>query len=843
MTDMLRLPLILLFLGFSVYLTAQAPPRYSSAELHERIEKLQFLGSALYVAAHPDDENQRIIAYLSNEKKARTAYLSLTRGDGGQNLIGPEIRELLGVIRTQELLAARRTDGGNQLFTRANDFGYSKNPDETLRIWNDDDVLADVVWAIRRWRPDVIINRFDHRRAGQTHGHHTSSALLSIEAFDKSADPDVFPEQLQFVEPWQPTRLYYNTSWWRYGSREAFEAVDKSNMAVVDVGVYYPSRGLSNNEIASRARSNHKSQGFGSLLSRGEELEYLEIVKGATFGEKDDLFAGINTTWSRVEGGAPIGELLAKVEAEFDYEAPHASVPKLLEAYRMIAALPDSHWKQVKSADIKEVIAGCLGLYLEAVASAYSATPGEPVTVNLEALNRSPLPVALRSVTIEPMGTTTALNQGLADNQVFESEQPITLPADIPYTNAYWLNEAPELGMYTVPDQQLRGLPVTPRDFKVAFVVDVAGAELTYEREVVYRRRDPVEGEVYRPFEITPPVFTRLSDKVYLFTSDSPQYVAVDVIAGRANVEGELGLDLPAGWKARPRTIPMELDRKGRAQTVTFTLYPPSGQSVVDVRPVFKMVDKTYDRELHVLQYDHIVTQTVLLPARARAVRVEFEKAGNRIGYIMGAGDDVPASLEQVGYDVTLLNETDVTPENLASFDAVVLGIRAYNTVGWLAYRQPALLEYVKKGGTMLVQYTKAPRFDSQLVLPADEIAPYQLKISSDRVTVEEAEMRFLAPEHPVLNRPNKITPADFDGWVQERGLYFAGEWDETHFTPIFSANDPGEEPKEGSLLVAQYGEGYYIYTGLSFFRELPAGVPGAFRLFANLVSMQEARR
>lgn len=830
------LTLLFVWITFSLTL-GQAPKRWDVADIYHGIQKLNFLGSALYVAAHPDDENTQLIAYLSNEVKANTAYLSLTRGDGGQNEIGPEIRELLGLIRTQELLAARRTDGGSQMFTRANDFGYSKHPDETLEIWQREEVTADVVWAIRKWRPDIIINRFDHRRAGRTHGHHTSSAILSKEVFNRTADKDYFPEQLQYIDPWQPRRLFYNTSWWRYGGRDAFAKVDKSNMARVDVGVYYPTRGLSNTEIAARSRSMHKSQGFGVVGSRGSELEYMELVEGDMPKDPTRLFEGINTTWTRVAGGAPVGKLLAEVEAEFDFVHPEASVPKLMQAYRLIKALPDGYWKRVKKAEIEEVIFACLGLFAEAVGEDASTVPGAEVDVQLEVINRSEVPVELSSISLQPTGWDTTLTKGLVYNEEVSWWQKVELPADIPLTNPYWLNKKSDLGMYTVEDQLLRGLPETPRQFKAVFHFEIEGEPISLEKDVVYKYRDAVKGEVYEPFEITTPVFANMEEKVYVFGDDEPQTIEVVLKAGTDQVRGEVELCRGENWRVEPEKQSFELAFKGEEKKLTFQLFPPEGQEEGFVNPLVTIDGKTYDREVVTISYDHIPKQTVLRQSEAKVARINLKKAGERIGYVVGLGDEVHASLAQAGYDVTLLAEEELTLQNLKRFDAVILGARAYNAKE-LRFYQPALFQYVEEGGTLIVQYNKS----YGLTLPMEEIAPYPLKISRDRVSKEDAPVRFLNPDHPILNFPNEITEKDFDGWVQERGLYFPDEWDEKYET-VISSNDPGEPARDGGLLVAQYGKGYYIYTGYSWFRELPAGVPGAFRIFANMISIGEAPR
>jgi LmbE family N-acetylglucosaminyl deacetylase len=828
---------VLLFILFlSGTLAAQAPKRWTSADIHEAIKKLNFLGSALYVAAHPDDENTQLIAYLSNEVKAETAYLSMTRGDGGQNLVGPEIREYLGLIRTQELLGARRLDGGRQFFTRANDFGFSKHPDETLEIWQKDEVLSDVVWAIRKWQPDVIVNRFWHeyeeRMAGRMHGHHTASAMLSMEAFDLAADPKVYPEQLKYVDTWQPKRLFFNTSWWFYGSQEAFEKVDKSDMVTIDAGVYYPSRGKSNSEIAAESRSMHKSQGFGSSGSRGSAKEYIKLLKG-DMPENGNIFHGVNTTWGRVKGGKPIGDVLAAVEQSFRFDEPYKSLPGLTKAYDMIKALPDGHWKQIKQAEIEEVIAACMGLFAEAVSTDHSATPGQEVGLNIEVVNRSPADASLLSLEILPFERDTLLKVPLANNEVFKYETRLQLPADFSMTNPYWLNEKAELGMYTVKDQLLRGLPETPRQLKVRFNLQVSGHPMSIDRNIVYKRTDPVAGEVYRPFEVIPPVFANIDNPVYIFANNSPQSVSVRLKAGKAGLKGKLELCHAKDWRVEPEMIEFELTQKGEEQLFSFTLFPPESQSEAMVSPIVHLDGKDYTKAVKLIEYDHIPTQTVLYDAESKVVKIDLHKAGNRVGYVMGAGDEIPNSLEQIGYDVTILEDRHMTSDQLQSFDAIIMGVRAYNTQERLKFYQDKLLEYVKNGGTMIVQYNTSGR----LQVPDEKLAPYPLQLSRDRVTVEEAEVRFLAPDHPVLNYPNEITSRDFDGWVQERGLYFPDEWDEA-FTPILSSNDPGETPKDGGLLIAKYGEGYYVYTGYSWFRELPAGVPGAFRLFANMISL-----
>lgn len=811
---------------------AQKPDKLTSAELFHEIQKLNFLGTALYVAAHPDDENTSLISYLANHDKARTVYISLTRGDGGQNLIGPELSELLGVLRTQELLAARRIDGGEQRFSRANDFGFSKHPNETLKIWDRDQVLADVVWAIRTIKPDVIINRFDHRTPGSTHGHHTSSAILSMEAFDLANNPKVYPTQLEFTKPWQPRRIFYNTSWWQYGSQEAFEKVDKSGMVKLDVGTYYAELGLSNNEIAAMSRSQHLCQGFGRLTNRGSDNEYIELLKG-DMPKNNNVFEGINTTWSRVEGGEAVGKILYEVEANFDFQNPSKHIPQLVEAYQLLQDVEDEHWKTLKSQELKNIILAASGLYLEASAGSASATPGSKVTVNIETINRSSPSVVLKEIQMVGVDANLKPNKELNDNQQENFEISFTAPQNVNYTSPYWLNEPGTLGTYTVNDQNLIGLPETPSAFKAVFKVLVAGVEIPFEKEVVHRYSRPDKGELYEPFAILPEVTSEIDEKVLIFANGDSKEVQVKIRAGKNDVSGSVTLTHPSGWNITPSSIPFSIAQKGEEISVAFQVTPPNTESEGKIVSKITIQNKVYDRELIEINYDHIPKQSVLLPSEAKVVRMDIKKSGEHIAYIMGAGDKVPESLEQIGYQVHLVNPNDIQNGDLDKYDAVVVGIRAYNVVEALKFKQPVLFDYVKNGGTMIVQYNTAGRWASQF----ENIAPYDVTLSRDRVTDENAKVEILAPNHSLVNFPNAITEKDFDGWVQERGLYFPTQWS-ADFTPILSMKDEGETDKQGSLIVAPYGEGHYIYTGLSFFRELPVGVSGAYKLFANMLSI-----
>ncbi|MAP81292.1 MAG: LmbE family protein [Aequorivita sp.] len=811
--------------------TAQSPKKPTASEIFHDLQKLNFVGSALYIAAHPDDENTRLISYLVNDVHANTAYLSITRGDGGQNLIGSELRELLGVIRTQELLEARKIDGGKQFFTRANDFGYSKNPSETFDFWNKDEVLRDVVMTIRKFKPDVIINRFDHRSPGSTHGHHTASAMLSVEAFDMVNNPAKFPNSAEEFGVWEPQRLFFNTSWWFYGSKEKFDQADKTNHVSVETGDYFPALGLSNGEIASLSRSMHKSQGFGSTGSRGTETEYLELLKGSKPLD-NNLFEGINTSWSRLEGGAEIGNILNRLEENFDFKNPSAVLPQLLQAYPLIAKLKDSHWRNIKLEQLKQLILDCGGIFLEAVSEANSINPNDSFKVNIEAVNRGNTEnIVLNEVKNSEGKTLWNSSEKLNYNEKKNLEVTFQAKAETPlYSSPYWLNEKGSLGMYAAPEP-LVGLPETPALAQVTFNLQFGNITIPFTKNIIYKFNDPVKGEVYRPLQILPEVTASIPEKVIIFSTNEAKNVSVTVRAGKDNISGKVSLQHPKGWKIEPAQQAFELSRNGESKTFQFTVTPPKGQSEGYLKTLVTAGGKTFNKELAIIDYNHIPYQSVLLPSEAKVAKIEIAKKGKNIGYIIGAGDAIPESLKQIGYEVTTLTPENISAKNLQQFDAVVMGIRAYNTVESLAFVQPILNKYVENGGTIIAQY------NTSRGLVSENIAPYNLKLSRDRVTDESSAVTMLAPNHAVLNTPNKITQADFNGWVQERGLYFPNEWAD-EFTPVLGMNDKGEPQTKGSLLVAKYGEGHYIYTGLSFFRQLPAGVSGAYRLFANMLSI-----
>ncbi|MEN3370818.1 MAG: hypothetical protein V7609_2961 [Verrucomicrobiota bacterium] len=802
----------------------------NAAEIQLALQKLNVLGRVLYIAAHPDDENTNLMALWANGSLYQTAYLSVTRGDGGQNLIGPELGERLGVIRTHELLAARKLDHAQQFFTRAIDFGFSKSAEETLRIWDRDKILSDIVWTIRRWKPDVIVTRFSPED-DKTHGHHTASALLAREAFQAAGDPKRFPEQLTSVEVWKPTRLVWNTSPFFFSNRNI--PFDPTGLATLEAGGFNPLLGKAFTEIAAASIGMHKSQGVGRPPIRGARKEYFKLLDGAPM--TSGLFDGIDPTWTRVPKSEPIAEKVKQLLATFVPADPAASVPKLLDLRRTLTKADKSDWFAAKAGEIDTLIAACLGLHIESSTTTATISFGQTLPIKLEAINRSKVPVQLVEARTPISAEALRLDTPLPQDQFVAKDLAPTLPKEMQPTQPYWLRKPPALGTFIVDDQKLIGLPENPPAFPVEVTVRVADQELRYLVDTKYRTVDPIAGEVRQALVIAPPVFANLPNPVFVFGDDKPKSIQVRVTASTGAVRGVVKLDAPKGWRIEPASVAVELKAADAESFAEFTIHPPPNPGEGTLRAVVTVDGREYSFARERISYQHIGVQTLMPPAEAKIVRADIRKKAELIGYIPGAGDEIPQSLEQIGCTVKMLDPAEITPENLKRFDAVVLGIRAYNTQPRIANWQPALLAYVNAGGVVVVQYNTTSD------LKTKEIGPFPLEISRDRVTDETAEVRILTPEHPLLNTPNKITAADFKGWVQERGLYFSNKWD-PNWTPILSCNDPGEKPLDGGLLVAKSGKGYFVYTGYAWFRQLPAGVPGAYRLFANMVSLRDAK-
>ena len=791
------------------------------AAILQELRSFREMGSVLYVAAHPDDENTLLIAYLARGRDYRTAYLSLTRGDGGQNVLGPEFGEKLGVARTQELLAARRLDGGEQFFSRAMDFGFSKDYKETLRIWDEKEVTSDIVRVIREFRPDVVVTRFAPWPT-QTHGHHTASAYLTVQAFKLAGDTNAFPEQ--GLPPWQPKRLLWN------GSSDTNTARVQMQISGND-----PVSGLGFGELAARSRAMHKTQGFGGFNGfggRGARTETFQLLAGEPM--TNDIMDGIDTTWSRVPGGAEIGTLADEIIAKFDTNDPSASVNDLLMLDNKLKALPGDFVINKKVTQLNNILADCLGLEVRTEIPQAEVVPGETLNLRETAVVHSKVPV--QWVATDSSQEKQSLQElkpaiDLVQNQVESREVHQILPQNTPLSQPYWLREDSTAGMFRVAEAGMIGRPENLPALSVVYVFKVGDQMVTLLGDAVEVTTNVAAIKKYRRMDVIPPVSLKFASDVALFAPGGTNTVTVEITAARDGMAGTLQLEGPAEWRAMPAQQSFKLGAAGDHAEFQFTITAPATATTAKLVACAEIGGVKYRNAREVIDYAHIPLQLLQPVASVKAVSLDLSIRGKNVGYLPGAGDSIAEDLTQMGYHVTVLDDADVTTDKLSGFDAVVTGVRAFNVRANLAGHLPALFDYVQNGGTLVEQYNRPDG------LKGGQPTPFSLHLSSLRVTDETAAMTFLTPDHPVLNVPNKITAADFDGWTQERGIYFPDEWD-SQFTPILACHDPGEEPLKGSLLVAQYGKGHIVYTGLVFFRQLPAGVPGAYRLFANLVSL-----
>jgi len=826
--------LLLLSLLYVLPVSAQSPATYTSADIYLQLKKLKVLGSVLYFAAHPDDENTRLLAWLARERLYRTGYLSLTRGDGGQNLIGDEQGIELGLIRTQELLAARRTDKAEQFFSRAFDFGFSKNTDEALAKWGKEKILSDAVWIIRKFQPDIIITRFpEDSRAG--HGHHSASAVVAHEAFRAAADPTRFPEQFKYgVKPWKVKRIFWNT--FSFGNINT----TSNDQLKIDVGGYNALVGKSYGEIAAESRSQHKSQGFGVAGSRGSQLEYFSLTEGDAV--QNDLMDGVNTGWSRVEGGAAIDAMIDDLVKNYSLSNPENSVPALVNLYKALSSLKDGYWKTQKQQEVQRLIEECSGLWMEATTGNELAVLGDSLKINISINNRLGADIKLNKITIDEFDTT--LTATLDKNRNLNLVKSVYVPNTKPISQPYWLEQKMADGSFTVNDQLLIGKPQNDPSYQACFDMIINGQSFTFSKPVQYRHTDPVKGELYQPLAVVPSVTVTTDPSVIIFRNNEKQSANVAVTV-TANKEF-------AGYKAKVSNR-LTYDNSSKNDS-SFSLEPGMKRQYVFTINNSMLKDKEEDYvqasvELHngkqelpaflnmtTIAYDHIPHIHYFSQDAVKVLNMDIKTVGKKIGYIEGAGDKVITALQQMGYEVTVLKESDLTPLILGQFDAVITGVRAYNVHEYLQGKHDALMEYVKNGGNLIVQYNTNNFFPS-----APKIGPYPFVVSRSRVTDETAKVNFVLPEHPVLNYPNKITAKDFDNWIQERGIYFAEQIDASYETPLSMA-DPKESEQKGSLIIASFGKGKFVYTGLVFFRELPAGVPGAYRLLANIIALNKKK-
>jgi LmbE family N-acetylglucosaminyl deacetylase len=814
------------FFCYPAALPAQPAEPLNGAELQLALQKLKVLGSVLYVAAHPDDENTALLAYLSKGKKLRTGYLAITRGSGGQNLIGSEKDNPLSILRTQELLAARKIDGAEQFFTRAVDFGYSKSADESLLKWDEGKILADMVWIIRSFKPDVIINRFTPDRGG--HGHHTASAILTQKAFVAAADPQQFPEQLSLVQTWQAKRLVWN------GWMQEQASTDSSGNPIVkiDMGEYNPLLGKSYMEIAAMARSMHKSQGFGSGAMHGSFLNYFLHTAGVP--AQNDLFDGIDLSWKRVPpAGEKIGQLLASVEQKFNPAHPDQILPDLLAAYELMKKYQDNYYVQIKIKELERIIQSCSGLWLEVTSPDYSITAGDTLFYNCTVINRSSYPVTFDQIELPLADQDSTVKISLQNNQSCTVKMNFILPRSAQVAYPYWLTGYRGEDTYPAGDQSLTGLPVQPDPLHALIKLSFNHIPIIYDVPLYYRWADRVKGELYRQVSIAPPVTANLEQPVLIFPNRLSKKISLHLKSWKKNAAGYLKLKLPATWSSEPESTWYNFSTKLEEKEVSFIIHPGHSDTSATMQVQLWNDGRLSSYAYGTIEYDHFPHQLFFPAAEVQLTGFPIKTGQEKIGYIMGSGDEIPGCLQQLGYKIKLLSDDDLQLASLSDYDVIITGTRAYNTRTILQNITSKLFDYVQQGGTLITLH------NTRFGIRAEHIAPYPLKISDARVSVENAPVIFLQPDHPLLNRPNKIDSTDFDHWVQERGLYFADEWDE-HYIPILASNDPGEKPQRGGLLYTIYGKGNYIYSGYAWFRQLPAGIPGAYRLFVNMISIGE---
>ena len=796
----------------------------SSNEIYLKLKKLNFLGSVLYIAAHPDDENTSLISYLANELKAHTSYLSLTRGDGGQNLIGTELNDLLGVIRTNELLQARLIDGGNQYFTSAIDFGFSKNSNETLEIWPKKEILEEVVRLIREIKPDIVINRFDHRRDGQTHGHHTASAILSKEAYKISGNPNFYSSQLDSLQLWKPFRQYVNISWWRYGSREKFNSINKDNFIKIDITKYNFLTGKTNSEISALSRSQHKSQGFGRSPNLEKETEYLELIEGLE-NKSNDIFEGVNTTWNRLQGGGEIKVLIDQTLKKFDFEKPEKSVKKLLKILNEIKKLKISVWKTRKLKEVKEIIRLCLGIKMITNTDFDYGNKGEEIDLDFKVLNNSSYPIYISKV------DNQLKNIFLKSNELYNDKFKFRLPNE--FNTPYWLIKNKKTGKFTI-DKKYTNKPTSA---KITLPVEIKIFEtyLDYNVEVNQRINNPIKGEVINPLYVVPNIAVNFKKDKYLFLDTEPQKIIIEVKNLSNNFKGKIKLNAPDSWKIEKDCVDLYLTEKGETKNIDFQIRP-SDNSKDGVLSLSILSDNKLianeSLSIFEIDYDHIPKQYIIKPFFSKIKKLDLVLPRKKVGYIMGAGDLVFENLKSIGLNIELIDINKIENGDLDRFDTIIMGIRAYNVIDELRSKNELLFDYAKKGGNLLIQYNTTRN------LLTNKLTPFYLSLSRDRVSEENSTVKILNPLHRALNFPHKITSEDFESWVQERGLYFPSKWDK-NFMPILSMNDKNENEKLGSLLIGNHGKGKIIYTGLSFFRQIPSGVSGAYRLLINLISLE----
>jgi LmbE family N-acetylglucosaminyl deacetylase len=802
---------------------------FAQKNLLDDLKRIKSTGTVLHVAAHPDDESTHVLTWFAQQQHWETNYFSCTRGDGGQNLIGDDQGIPLGLIRTQELLAARKIDGANQYFSQAFDFGFSKSTTEALSFWNKELVLSNLVLVIRKMRPDIIFTRFPpDSRAG--HGHHSASSVLTIEAFKAAADPRRFPEQLvNGLTPWQAKRLLWNT--FRFpGSANSTIAPDQFK---VEIGDFLPSIGQSTGEMAAYSRSQHKSQGFGFAVDHGKQTEYFTTLGGET--PQIHLWDGVENHWQEI--GESLEKQIDQIISEFNAENPSASIPALVNFRKSLSKSSNTFWQTKKIKQIDAWIVQAAGIHFASTTNQGTIARGDTLQIKSEFILRSKLPIF--DVKLSLAGKDTTFSGAVNAYQKLQWLRKI--PVNQSITQPYWLADAKSVGHYQVKDTQKIGQADADPALSIQASFLVGDQRITVSRPVQELVVDPVKGELSQPLTVTPRSIFSINHQVLLIPVGSNTTKSANITLqamGRIG-KGRITIQTKEGKSLGTLALEKGL-KKGEKRDIVISFkasdFPKTGKFNLEIQLAYQTSSGNWidSLQMETISYPHIPIQRYFSPVQLSVLHIEFKKTGQRIAYIKGAGDKVPEALEQMGYQVDFLTETDLKLANLKRYDAVITGIRAYNTLDYLENSYPELMKYVEQGGNYVVQYNTA----SYIGPMKSSMAPYPLTINRNRITHEDAKPVFLLPTHKLFQVPNKITETDFENWVQERSIYHAESTDSRYEFPL-GFSDPNENQQAGAVAVTKFGKGQFIYTGLVFFRELPAGVPGAWRLMANFLSNQ----
>jgi LmbE family N-acetylglucosaminyl deacetylase len=841
--------------------------------LGQQLKRLQSTASAMHTGAHPDDEDSNLIAYLARGRNARTAYLSLNRGEGGQNVIGPEIFEPLGVIRTEELLQARRLDGGQQFFTSVMDYGFSKTRAEAARIWGEQETLADMVRAIRVFRPLVIISRFSGTPA-DGHGQHQLAGYLTPMAYKAAADPNQFPEQIkEGLLPWQARKLYV-------GQGFAAAANGEPANVTVNTGEYDPLIGRSYAEIAAEGRSQHKSQEMGSIERRGPQSSGERLLESTVekSAKENDIFDGIDTSIKGIarltdnsENGlsgklADLQETAEKALKEYDSFAPQKLVPILAKGVKQARDAKDStrnpYTKTLlaeKEQEFSKALQTAAGIIVDALSETDTIVAGDSTGVSVKIFGGAAtvknvllkLPDGWTAVTAnepKPTGNSFFSRPEVASNSTYFQ---VTVPSNAALTQPYWL-EKPRKNFtfdWTASDAT-KNAPFQNQLATAEVTLELGGVDVTIPKPVQYRYADDIRGELRRDLNIVPRVSVAL-DTNLLVAPASPKAQKQRLVMSITNnsfgeTKGTAKINLPAGWTSAPTSAQFDLQRKGEKTAVAFDITIPANAKINNYNLTANAVvnGQVYDRTMNEIAYPHIQTHRLYAKADVSAQILDLKIAPVRVGYIMGSGDTVPEAIKRMGLNVTMLGETDLSTGDLSKFDTIVVGVRASQVRPDFVANNNRILDYVRNGGTLIVQYQRTDYVQQNLEpYPAkmDSQTNGVQRISNVRVVDENAPVRILVPSHPVFNYPNKIVASDWNNWVQERALYNFTTLD-PQYTPLLESHDEGDPENSGGLVYAKIGKGNYIYNSYSFFRQLPTGNPGAYRLFANLLSLPKAK-